>query len=62
MMADQSVSVVWFKRDLRLQDHAPLKAAIEAGNPILLLYIFEPVLYEQSQYSQRHWRFVWQSL
>lgn len=26
------VNVVWFKRDLRIQDHAPLLAAISAGS------------------------------
>ncbi len=33
---------MWFKRDLRLRDHAPLRAAIDAGKPLLLLYCFEP--------------------
>ncbi len=61
-MSESGIHVVWFKRDLRLHDHAPLKAAIETGKPTLLLYIFEPELYAQPHYSQRHWRFVWQSL
>lgn len=59
---DTGISVVWFKRDLRLRDHAPLQAAIAVKRPTLLLYIFEPSLYEAPQYSNRHWRFVWQSL
>jgi deoxyribodipyrimidine photo-lyase len=61
-MQQERISVVWLKRDLRLRDHAPLKAAIESGHPVLLLYIFEPNLFALPQYSQRHWRFVWQSL
>jgi deoxyribodipyrimidine photo-lyase len=61
-MQQERISVVWLKRDLRLRDHAPLKAAIEFGHPVLLLYIFEPNLFALPQYSLRHWRFVWQSL
>ena len=56
------IAIVWFKRDLRLQDHSALKAAIESGLPVLLLYCFEPSLKDNPHYSERHWRFVWQSL
>lgn len=57
-----SVSVVWFKRDLRLRDHRPLQAAIEAGLPVVLLYVYEPFLLQDPHYSERHWRFIAQSL
>ena len=57
-----SINVVWFKRDLRLQDHAPLAAAAQDGKPTLLLYIFEPALLGDAHYRDRHWRVVWQSL
>ncbi|CZF79842.1 Cryptochrome-like protein cry2 [Grimontia celer] len=57
-----AISLVWLKRDLRLTDHAPLQAAIASGLPVLLLYVFEPMLLEDEHYSERHWRFVWQSL
>ncbi len=50
------VSVVWFKRDLRLTDHEPLKQAISLGYPLVLLYLVEPELL-----IKRHWRFIWQS-
>jgi deoxyribodipyrimidine photo-lyase len=56
------ISVVWLKRDLRLSDHAPLAAAIAEGFPILLLYCFEPSLLAAPQSSDRHWRFVTESL
>ncbi|MGL6313703.1 FAD-binding domain-containing protein [Vibrio sp. WXL103] len=58
----QTVNLVWFKRDLRLEDHAPLKLAQQSGVPCLLVYIFEPMLLDNPHYSERHWRFVWQSL
>jgi deoxyribodipyrimidine photo-lyase len=56
------VNVVWFKRDLRLADHAPLAAAIERGEPLLLLYIVEPMLLRDPHYRGRHWHFIGQSL
>ena len=56
------MNVVWFKRDLRLADHAPLAAAIERGEPLLLLYIVEPTLLRDPHYRGRHWHFVAQSL
>lgn len=56
------ISVVWFKRDLRLHDHVPLQQAIDAGRPILLLYIAEPTLLHDPHYDARHWRFIRQSI
>lgn len=55
-------AVVWLKRDLRFQDHAPLAAALASGSPIILLYCFEPELLSDPHYDERHWRFVWESL
>jgi deoxyribodipyrimidine photo-lyase len=57
-----TVNIVWFKRDLRLKDHAPLYDASQSGTPTLLLYIFEPSLIHDPHYDPRHWRFVWESL
>ncbi|MFT4823130.1 MAG: deoxyribodipyrimidine photo-lyase [Halioglobus sp.] len=56
------INVVWFKRDLRLSDHMPLKHAECSELPTLLLYVFEPMLLNDPHYSERHWRFVTESL
>lgn len=56
------VSVVWFKRDLRLTDHPPLQQAINLGYPLVLLFLVEPSVLADKHYSDRHWRFIWQSL
>ena len=56
------ISVVWLKRDLRLRDHEPLSEAIKAGYPVLMMYCFEPSLVAAPQSSERHWRFVWESI
>lgn len=53
--------VVWFKRDLRLHDHAPLAEAARCG-PVLPLYVIEPGLWAQPDASGRQWAFVRESL
>jgi deoxyribodipyrimidine photo-lyase len=58
----QKVNIVWLKRDLRFQDHEPLKSAIESKFPSILLYVFEPSLMNHHDSDVRHWRFIWQSL
>ncbi|MCL6534803.1 MAG: deoxyribodipyrimidine photo-lyase [Armatimonadetes bacterium] len=40
------LQVVWFKRDLRTVDHAPLYEASQRGQ-VAPLYIFEPELWRQ---------------
>ena len=57
-----AINVLWFKRDLRLRDHAPLQAALATGKPLLLLYCFEPLVLADPNYDLRHWRFVTESL
>lgn len=61
-MKFQGINVVWFKRDLRLADHAPLHHAIKSGRPTLLLAFFEPSLMQTPESSSRHWRFVYESV
>ncbi len=60
-MARQPLQIVWFKRDLRVQDHRALAAAAEAG-PALPLFVVEPELWAQPDMSARQWLFVRESL
>ena len=53
--------VVWFKRDLRLHDHAALAHAAALG-PVLCLYIVEPDLWAQPDAALQHFEFVRESL
>lgn len=46
--------LVWLKRDLRLQDHAPLVAAVSSGQPVLLIYIIEPDRWKQPDFDPIH--------
>ena len=56
------MQLVWLKRDLRTQDHAPLAAAQASGQPYRVIFIFEPSLMSHPDCSQRHLRFQWQSI
>ncbi len=52
-----SRAVVWFKRDLRVHDHAPLAAA--AGFPdALALYVFEPAWLQSPECDASHVEFA----
>ena len=53
--------VVWFKRDLRVSDHAPLAEAARLG-PVLCLYVLEPALWHQPDAARQHLGFVQESL
>ena len=43
-MKKESINIVWFKRDLRVSDHAPLRTAALDKRPLLCVYLFEPSL------------------
>ncbi len=52
-----STNIIWFKRDLRLEDHVPLSQAAMCGG-MLPLYIVEPSLWKLPDSSRRHWHFI----
>jgi deoxyribodipyrimidine photo-lyase len=56
-----ALQIVWFKRDLRVADHAPLVNAANHG-PVLPLYVVEPDYWRQPDLSLRHWYFLQESL
>lgn len=49
--------VVWFKRDLRVEDHAALSRATATG-PVLCVYAVELDHWQQTCTSDRQWQFV----
>lgn len=56
------MNLYWLKRDLRLEDNEALLASVEEGTPTLIIYIYEPSLESDKHYSERHWRFVFESI
>ena len=55
------MQIVWFKRDLRIEDHAPLTQASAQG-PFIPLYIIEPKLWAEPDYSKRQYDFLCETL
>jgi deoxyribodipyrimidine photo-lyase len=56
-----SYSIVWFKRDLRWQDHAALSHAAKNG-PVRCLYVIEPSLWAQADVALQHFEFIRESI
>lgn len=61
-MSNQSINIVWLKRDIRSQDHEPLFRAEQAGIPYKIIYIFEPTLLEYPDTDIRHLQFIYHSI
>ncbi len=55
------LTLVWFKRDLRLADHQALWLASQAG-AVLPVYVIEPDYWLLPDTSQRQWQFLQQAL
>src|SRR6266850_4266379 len=53
----EAIQLVWFKRDLRLEDHAPLAQAARAGT-VLPLFVIEPELLYAPDFDRLHYEFV----
>ncbi len=51
------VQLVWFKKDLRIHDHAPLTLAALAG-PVLAVYAYEPGIINAPDFSAQHLAFA----
>ena len=56
-----ALSLVWFKRDLRVHDHAALAAAAARG-PVLCLYVIEPSVWQQPDAAKQHLLFIQECL
>ena len=41
-MSDLSPLLLWFRNDLRLDDHPALRAAVESGAPVIPIYLYCP--------------------
>ena len=57
----RGVQLVWFKRDLRVEDHRPLAQAAGCG-PCLCLYVHEPEVAGAEDFHGAHLAFIQQCL
>ena len=60
-MKKQPLSIVWFKKDLRIHDHEPLHLASKERN-VACIYIYEDELISQDHFSYRQLHFLNESL
>ena len=60
-MKEKPFNIVWFKKDLRASDHAPLTQAILEG-PTLGIFIIEPEWIESPEFDSSHYIFLEESL
>lgn len=58
---NQSIQLVWFKKDLRIHDHAPLFEAAQRG-PVWAVYVYEPEMIQADDFDPSHLVFINQSL
>lgn len=58
----ESLNIVWLKRDLRTQDHAPLWHAEHCRAPYIPIYIFQPSALDYPDNSLRHQQFIYHSI
>lgn len=62
MTSSEKINIIWYKRDLRLSDHRPAMEAIQAGTPVLLIFIWDTEVEAHPDTSERHWQFQWESI
>lgn len=59
----EELNIIWFKRDIRLDDHQALKEAIaQTSGKLLLCYCFEASIYTAEDWSARHSNFILESI
>tara|TARA_R110002050_G_scaffold141251_2_gene266322 strand:+ start:28635 stop:29918 length:1284 start_codon:yes stop_codon:yes gene_type:complete len=56
------VSLVWFRRDLRLADNTALNAALKSGNNVLPLFIFDDEILEELPKNDARLSFIYDQL
>ena len=64
---EKKLGLVWFKKDIRLTDHEPLRQALEwegssDNHEVHFFYALEPSLLQRNDVSRRHVRFILESI
>lgn len=54
--------IVWFKRDLRVTDHAPLRAAAAQAGRLLPVFFLEPAVHRAADAAPQHRGFIREAL
>ncbi len=54
--------IMWFRRDLRLDDNKALHAAIASGQPVIPLFVFDPAILKSPRVGAPRLKFMLQAL
>ena len=55
---NQSPVLCWFRRDLRLHDHAALYHALKSGHPVIPVFIFDTDILDHLPRADRRVEFI----
>jgi deoxyribodipyrimidine photo-lyase len=58
-MSKKSISIFWFRRDLRLEDNAGLYYALKGSEPVLPLFIFDRKILDKLPVGDKRVAFIW---
>lgn len=62
-MVPSAGRLVWFRRDLRANDHAALHAALRAGGPVHCVFVFDTEILDALENpADRRVEFIWESV
>ena len=56
------LSIFWFRRDLRLEDNAGLMAALQSGNQVVPLFIFDQTILSKLEVMDPRLNFIHEQL
>ncbi|WP_018152563.1 cryptochrome/photolyase family protein [Leeia oryzae] len=60
-MPDHSAILVWFRRDLRLHDHAALYHALRTGPKVYCAFVFDTTILSSLPRQDKRVSFIWES-
>ena len=58
----KTVNIFWFRRDLRLDDNAGLKAALRDDHPVLPIFIFDSEILDKLPEDDARVTFIYENL
>jgi len=58
MQTNKEIAIVWFKKDLRTEDHSALQGALQCSPHVLPLYVMEPDFWKLKDTSKRQFDFL----
>ena len=61
-MTSESISIFWFRRDLRLHDNTALNQALKSGKPVLTIFIFDNEIIEGLAEDDSRLNFIYSKL